>query len=89
MPTDAGTAPSRRSGMLANRKLSYQSFFAGASGLRGTNARDARDVRDVGDNGHVGDIRHVQEIAYHWLAQPVLIVLVDCSARFTVAGSEV
>ncbi|WP_405443346.1 hypothetical protein OG373_37980 [Streptomyces avidinii] len=30
-----------------------------------------------------------QEIAYHWLAQPVLMVLVDCSARFTVGGSEV
>lgn len=63
MPVGTGTAPSRRSGMLANRKLSYQTcerpFVA------------------------------VQEIAYHWLAQPVLIVLVDCSERFTPTGSEV
>lgn len=67
MPTGAGTAPSRRSGMLANRKLSYQSFGA----------------------GDLTFARSGQEIAYHWLAQPVLIVLVDCSARFTPAGSEV
>lgn len=88
MPTDAGTAPSRRSGMLANRKLSYQSFAAGASGASGFRSfRGFRGGRER--SGEAGKVGSVQEIAYHWLAQPVLIVLVDCSERFTPAGSEV
>lgn len=78
MPLGTGTAPSRRTGMLANRKLSYQTYGV-LGGVRG---------------GVLGAVlallpaRALQEIAYHWLAQPVLMVLVDCSARFTVAGSE-
>lgn len=63
-----------------------QSWILGKDGTFRAFGKCLDNARNASTNG---DKISAQEIAYHWLAQPVLMVLVDCCARSTVAGSEV